>query len=373
MKKIESKDGIAGWKIDSPIERFLAKKADLNYFWKRIYVIFYRIFDKEYYNKGLKFIAKAIETFKDKSVLENKKLYKEYVVDMVYSLHRFGCMFDEYFLYDFYNKNVHGRLEYITDKIRWNYYAKFNGYDNLDLFNDKLKTYEIFKDYYCRKVCGIYSLEDEKKLVDTFNNNERIIVKPINSSGGQGVQIMNFADLKLEKLLNKFPDGIIVEELLKNHEVFSKFNESSLNTVRIVTIRLDEDVVYPFAYARFGRQGSCVDNAFLGGIIANVDIETGVITCAKDEKGNKYIYHPDSLQCIIGFKVPFWNELKSKVKEMAQVIPENRYTGWDMAFIEDGEKGKWVMIEGNPRGQFVSQIPTGKGVKKEIDLLINQL
>ena len=68
MKKIESKDGIACWKIDSPIERFLAKKADLNYFWKRIYVIFCRIFDKEYYNKVLKFIEKSIETFKYKSL-----------------------------------------------------------------------------------------------------------------------------------------------------------------------------------------------------------------------------------------------------------------------------------------------------------------
>lgn len=44
-----------------------------------------------------------------------------------------------------------------------------------------------------------------------------------------------------------------------------------------------------------------------------------------------------------------------------------------MAYIKDGENGKWVMIEGNPRVQFLSQIPTGKGIKKEIDLLINQL
>lgn len=373
MKKIKSKDGISSWKIDNPVERFLAKKADKSFFWKKKYVNFYRFFDKAYFNKGLKLIDKAIEEFCDKNIIENKSLYNEYVVDMVYSLHRFGCMFDEYFLYDFYHKNTQGRLEYITDKIRWNYYAKFNGYDNLSLFNDKLKTYEVFKNYYNRKVCGIYTIDDKAKLNNFFSLDDKVIIKPINSSGGRGVQVATCKDLNIEDLLRDFPDGIIVEEILQNHKDFQKFNPSSLNTVRIVTIRLDTEVIIPFAYARFGRKGSCVDNAFLGGIIANIDVKTGVITCAKDETGNEYIYHPDSNFCFLGFEIPIWQDLKELTKELAQIIPENRYTGWDMAYIKEKEKGKWVMIEANPRGQFGSQFVTGKGIKKEIDLLINQL
>ena len=167
MKKIKSKDGIAGWKIDSPIERFLAKKADNNLFGKKLYVLFYQIFDKPYYNKGLKLIEKTMNEFCDKDILQNKVLCNEYIIDMIYSLHRFGCMFDEYFLYDFYHKNTPGRLEYITDKIRYNYYEKFNGYNHLALFNDKLKTYELFKKYYHRNVIGIYSLDDKSNL-DSF-------------------------------------------------------------------------------------------------------------------------------------------------------------------------------------------------------------
>lgn len=282
-------------------------------------------------------------------------------------------MFDEYFLYDFYHKNIQGRLEYITDKIRWDYYSKLNGYDNLDLFNDKLKTYEVFKAYCNRKVCGIYSMDDIQILSNCFNSDDNVIVKPINSSGGRGVQITKYNELNIENLLCDFPDGIILEEVLQNHKEFLKFNESSLNSVRVATIRLDTEVVVSFAYARFGRKGSCVDNAFLGGIIANVDIETGVITNAKDEKGKEYIYHPDSNCRFIGYEIPMWEEAKALVKELAQVIPENRYTGWDIAFIKDGEIGKWVMIEANPRGQFVSQIATGKGIRREIDYLINQL
>lgn len=41
---------------------------------------------------------------------------------MVYSLHRFGCMFDEYFMFDFEHLTAAGRETFITDKKRWEYY-----------------------------------------------------------------------------------------------------------------------------------------------------------------------------------------------------------------------------------------------------------
>lgn len=40
-------------------------------------------------------------------------------VDMIYSLHRFGCMFKECFLFQFYKLNTVGREEFITDKKRY--------------------------------------------------------------------------------------------------------------------------------------------------------------------------------------------------------------------------------------------------------------
>lgn len=76
---------------------------------------------------------------------------------------------------------------------------------------------------------------------------------------------------------------------------------------------------------------------------------------------------------MIGYEIPLWNEAKEFVKELAKIVSENRYTGWDIAYIKDGEMGKWVMIEANPRGQFLSQIATGRGMKKEIDCVIKKL
>lgn len=63
VKKIQSKDGIASWKIDSPVERWLAKRADKSDFWKRKYVDYYKSKDPVYFTKGLKLIDKNIEIF----------------------------------------------------------------------------------------------------------------------------------------------------------------------------------------------------------------------------------------------------------------------------------------------------------------------
>ena len=88
MRKFQSTDGIAGWKIDHPLERLFARWADKSEWGKSIYVWFYRCFDKEYYQKGLRFIDRSIATFAGEVTPEQRN---DYIKDMVYSLHRFGC------------------------------------------------------------------------------------------------------------------------------------------------------------------------------------------------------------------------------------------------------------------------------------------
>ena len=56
-------------------------------------------------------------------------------------------------------------------------------------------------------------------------------------------------------------------------------------------------------------------------------------------------------------------------KELALIVKGNRYAGWDLALTEKG----WVMIEGNARGQFVWQIPSGKGFLKEANQILERL
>lgn len=370
MKKIKTKHEIASWKIDSPVERWLSRQADRSAFWKRAYVKYYRIFDKAYYEKGLTFIDKNIKVFVG-TVTEEQR--KRYVCDMVYSLHRFGCMFDEYFAFRFELLNTAGRESFITDKIRWDYYDRMNTRENLELFNDKRKAYERFGEFYKRELIEVSCDDDLKVFIPFFEKNDRMIVKPKNGSGGKGIFILEkktYPSVEKAFAAIRAVGAAVVEELIVQAPEMATLNESSVNTVRVPTLKTKDGVVIFHPFLRCGCGNAVVDNASSGGILAEVDPKTGiVITKGANESGGFYIKHPSSGTVIPGFQIPRWEEAVTLVNQLAHVVETNRYVGWDLALTKDG----WVMVEGNPRGHLVSQFASQTGIREELESHINNM
>ncbi len=370
MKKFKSNDGIAGWKFDHPLERLLEKAADKSELGKKLYVWFYATFDKDYYQKGLTFIEKNIANFAGNvTPAEKKKL----IVDMVYSLHRFGCPFDEYFLFDYPNLNVRGRDSFITDKLRWGYYSQMNLDENKILFNDKHKAYELFHKFYKRELLEIQDDGAAEAFYAFLQRHPCFIAKPFDGSGGKGIFVVNSNDYadktELFKMLRQ-KGHIVVEELIQQAKEMAVFNASSVNTVRVPTLRLRDRVIVYQPFLRTGKSGAIVDNASSGGILAAVDPDTGIcFTKGLDENGKSYLRHPESNICYPGFQIPRWEEAVALVTELSAVVSTNHYVGWDIALTDEG----WVMIEGNPRGQLLAQYATGKGIKQELEALIQQM
>lgn len=370
MKKFTNNAGIAPWKIDSPIERFLERWADKSELGKSLYVSFYKVFDREYYEKGLKFIDRNIATFVGHVTPKQRKAF---ICDMVYSLHRFGCAFDEYFLFNYPHLNLEGRSTFVTDKNRWDYYDQMNKQENRILFNDKRKSYELFKKYYKRELLEIETDADEGKFYDFLSRHSRFIVKPFDGTGGKGIfvaDLADFADQKAMFAMIREKGHVVVEELIEQVPEMAIFNSSSVNTVRVPTLKLKERVVVFSPFLRTGRGTAVVDNAFSGGIFAAVDPNLGVVTTrGVDEAGNSYLQHPDSKVVYPGFQIPRWDEAVALVTELAGVVETNRYAGWDIALTKNG----WVMVEGNASGQMVMQYATRKGIKKELETYISQM
>lgn len=359
---------IASWKIDTPFENWLSHKADNNEMWKKIYVLFYRIFDAEYYKKGLKLLDKNIEKFWGGYSL-SKREHDDLQIDMIYSLHRFGCMFDEYFLFDFRHLNSKGRETFVTDKNRWAIYGAYNKDENYALFLDKNKTYELYRDFYGRECVLIAGSEDYEKFSAFIDRHCSVIVKPYNQSGGRGIFILRKDDYAtVEDAFTKAIENgsVFIEELIRSDSELQSFHEGSLNTLRVPTIYKDGEVTVWRPFARFGRGDAVVDNAASGGLICLVDEKSGVIYSARDESGNEYLYHPDSKKQLVGYRIPRWNEAKDLVIKLANVLPDNRYTGWDIALTPNG----WVMVEGNASGQIIQQIVLKCGLKRELELML---
>ena len=272
---------------------------------------------------------------------------------------KYGFHFDEYFMYKFYERPLKERLEFVPDFERIDIIQKFNHPKNQAIFDNKAETYLHFKEFYYRDVAMIHT-EDELKAFS--DKHASFIIKVVDGSCGHGTRIVRKNDL--QELLTQYPKGFIAEELIDQDDSLSQFHPKSVNTLRVTTLRLKDGthIVHPFI--RFGRGDSVVDNGGAGGIMCAMDADSGIILAAADEHGHHYQKHPETGIDIVGFQIPRWEEAKDFVRKLAEVIPENRYTGWDIALTKNG----WCMVEGNARGQFVGwQIPLQQGFRKEME------
>ena len=154
----------------------------------------------------------------------------------------------------------------------------------------------------------------------------------------------------------------IIEQNITQHETLKKFNETSVNTLRIVTVLCADGIPKIMAgVLRIGRKGQSADNFHHYGIAATIDVENGIVdSWGIDRNFIRYIVHPDSGEQIIGFKVPSWNKACELVKEAAMVIQDVRYIGWDVAVDENGNV---QLIEGNfGADPDVTQMPIRRGI-----------
>ena len=81
-----------------------------------------------------------------------------------------------------------------------------------------------------------------------------------------------------------------------------------------------------------------------GGCCCHIDKETGIIDRpGKDIHGLSYFRHPVTGIILPGYQIPNWDGVCDYARQLAQVVPNGRYIGWDIVILEDG----YDVIEGN--------------------------
>ena len=301
---------------------------------------------------------------------------KTIVADMMTEAKRYNVCFEEYIFYHFRNRPQTERREFIPTRERAEYCERLNDPKNQMLFDDKGETYRVFGKYFKRDLVEVvgWTAESTRTLRAFVEKHPRFIIKPFNGGNGRGIRIADLEkegpfEVLCENLKKEYKTGFVAEELIIQAKELAAVHEASVNTMRIFTVRFDDRVeLLPCAW-RVGTGGNCVDNGGSGGIFCAVD-DNGVVIATSDEKGRSYEVHPTTGHPLIGFKVPRFEEAKELAKELAQVVPSNRYCGWDLALTEDG----WVMQEGNWQGGIVAfQCPLQKGYRKEMDAIMKEL
>ena len=307
------------------------------------------------------------------------------VRDMVHMAKRYHFGFDEYIYFHFHDKSLKDRLAFFPDILQRNVVRNFNKAYNQYIFDDKGSCAERFSKYYQRDYVVVYRTWPSYKsimsdLYTFIKKHSRFIVKPLTSGCGNGVRIIDRTQYSNEQILARtliaefckgLRGGFICEELIEQDERMAAFHPSSVNTIRLTTVRFPDRVEVIHSFMRTGQKGNVVDNGGAGGLFCTIDMPTGKVIASADEDGIFYTKHPDSGIDIVGFVIPYWEEAVKMAKELAIVVKGNRYTGWDLALSKD--RG-WVMVEGNAMGQFVGwQIPTQKGFRDELNKILNEL
>lgn len=362
--------GIARWKLNNPFENWLSYKADKSELWKCLYVSYYKLFDTKYYKGGLKYINRQLELFEN----EWEGVKRSYVVrDMVYSLHRFGADFQDYWNYGFLNLSVVGRERFVVDKLRYGYDDILSTPDIIKLVTDKYACYCRFKSYYKRDAVGCY----DKSNLDAFalfaQRHKVFIYKPLEADCGKGVRKVILSDSNIENFFNEniVAGPFIVEQLIEQHETMALIHPQSINTVRVATFTVKGRVEVIATSLRMGVGDSIADNAGSGGIFSSVDPETGIVVCkACNYQGDKYVKHPDSKIIIPGFQIPAWEELMMIVRKAALELKDAALISWDFAYSKNG----WVIVEVNTGGDWIIlQASQNEPLKKKLYRLIDEM
>lgn len=275
---------------------------------------------------------------------------------------------EEYFSFDFPQKNVAKRWEYVSGNLRKRWLSRLNTQQATDTLNSKAQAYEALKKYYGRDGLYVTSKKDLAAFKRFCSGKQKIVKKNEAEALGRGVELI---DLSQEASLDQLFDRLLeqnrfffVEDVIRQHPDMARLNESSVNTVRVIVYKHGGAKQIHDTFLKVGRSGSFVDNGGAGGILAGIDPETGTVTTdGVDEACIRYAEHPDNGTMFKGFQLPDWEQARALALEAIDRVDGLAYVGWDLAYTADDA---WVIVEGNSMTQFVAQqMTTQTGVKRK--------
>jgi glutathione synthase/RimK-type ligase-like ATP-grasp enzyme len=287
---------------------------------------------------------KVYKNIKKKSSKGNLYLF----LDIIYCGIIYKAGYNDYYLFEMYNLTNDERKNIITRGFNNSLVKKLNNPNFNHFFSNKNEFNDYFNKYLNRDY--LY-LNNEEDFYSFANKHHIVIAKPLNLSCGKNIKKINI--FPNEKSYNYLLNNqlMLLEEVIKQHNKINEIYPFSTNSIRIVTI--NHHVI--FARFRIGNGENIVDNFNHGGMVCNVDINSGkVISPAVDKNGNLFYRHPVTNKEIFGFNIPKWNEIISLCEKISYLIPEIKYVGWDIAVGND----KLYVIEGNEYpGHDIYELP----------------
>lgn len=314
---------------------------------KDMHYYFMKLGSKYFYRyKVRKYYIKKGDNLQSDEVKKIKDYWHKYTKDFDISYHKY-----------YINRTGKFDVRYIPDDL---YASKIDPYFN----NRELHIGVCDKNYFdmwfkdanmpktiVRIINGVffnknYKIISKKEAINLLANKDSFVAKPcLGSCGGANVAFYENKDKgQIEKILEELPaNNMIFQETIKQHKILSEIHKSSVNSLRIMTLQINNKIYYLQGVLRMGIGDSKVDNAMSGGIYCGINPDGSLKDKAFDLYGNEFSKHPQGYV----FKntvIPGYEKAIEMVKREAEKMAHFRLISWDVAIDENAEP---VLIEAN--------------------------
>jgi hypothetical protein len=309
--------------------------------------------DSRYWHEKIAGLLTGRENMPDDYAQEIKDFYKQYGLKVSNAWHK--RYLDVLHMRDV--RFIPEDLFYVDIEPRLNNLIYLDGIDDKNMYDLLFKADGVsLPETVVRNINGHW-LDGNYKLLDLaaaiklcLSEEKLIIKKAVNSGGGKNIRVLREDEITSENLQTTFSqlgENLVIQKLLEQHKLLNEINPSSVNTIRIITIILHNEVLVVQSILRMGVGTSYVDNICAGGMAVGITAKGTLKEYAYDAQTKKQPKHLTTGFLFKDISIPYYQNVESIAKDMHKRFAQFRLISWDFAIADKGP----VLIEFNLKYQ----------------------
>jgi hypothetical protein len=246
-------------------------------------------------------------------------------------------------------------------------------------FYDLIYPIGLFPETILRNIEGVYSnnlyspfmITNNAQLFDVLSGNDMIVIKPsLDSGGGKDVELFLFKDenfitkagvtLTFQYLQENYKQNFVIQKYLHQHPFLKKFNNTSLNTIRVLTYRspITNCVTILHCLLRIGAKNNHVDNFNAGGYAIGINSK-GVLNNFAINNHYKKVNNVNEIDLSDNqLVIPFFDKVQIISKEIAKRNIHHKLLGLDIT-IDSLNNIRCVEVNNDSNGMNFFQLVNG--------------
>ncbi|MFC7927673.1 sugar-transfer associated ATP-grasp domain-containing protein [Microbacterium laevaniformans] len=289
------------------------------------------------------------------------KSYPLVFADMLWSAARHRVGFNDYMEFDFAILSRAERATWVTSPLALELSNRYDDPAQVHRFHNKVDFNRDFDRFLGRQWLEL--VDGNADELEVFAQRHPVFIAKVPvSKSGLGVRRYDASAVSdwpafHAELLAK--GEVLIEERIVQHPDLEAIAPGTANTTRVTTFVKDDGTVEIINMAqKFGR-GQVSDQASFGGFYTALHEDGRAMGMGYSTAGELFETHPDTGFRIADYRLPMMEEVRALITDVALVIPEVRYVGWDVVVTPTGP----VLVEGNWGAGVFENKPSATGIR----------